>query len=79
MQFILYASGANRGLLLDQSSTSVMTGTMLPQKNEPGGLYTPSMITGTYAATTASSATTSVDPVADNLLLTWVMLPIPGA
>jgi hypothetical protein len=72
MQFILYASGANRGLLLDQSSTSVMTGTMLPQKAEPGGLYTPSMITSTYAATTASSATTSVDPVADNLWLSWV-------
>ena len=75
MQFILYASGANRGFLLEQSGTSsmsVMTGTMLPQKNEPGGLYTPSMITGTYAATTASSATTHVDPIADNLLLTWV-------
>jgi hypothetical protein len=31
LPFVLYASGANRGFLLDQKSSSVMTGTMNPQ------------------------------------------------
>jgi hypothetical protein len=70
MQFILYASGANRGFLLDQSSKSVMTGTMdLQLKNHTFGA---SEITGTYAAAATSSGTSGVDPIAANLLLTWV-------
>ncbi len=70
MQFILYASGANRGFLLDQSSTSVITGTMnLQLKNHTFGA---SEIAGTYAAAATSSGTSGVDPIAANLLLTWV-------
>jgi hypothetical protein len=70
MQFILYASGANRGFLLDQSTKSVMTGTMdLPLKNHTFGA---SEIAGTYAAAATSSGTSGVDPIAANLLLTWV-------
>jgi hypothetical protein len=70
MQFILYASGANRGFLLDQSSKSVMTGTMnLQLKNHTFGA---SEIVGTYAAAVTSSGTSGVDPIAANLLLTWV-------
>src|ERR1700675_2454487 len=70
MQFILYASGANRGFLLDQSTKSVMTGTMnVPLKNHTFGA---SEIAGTYAAAATSSGTSGVDPIAANLLLTWV-------
>jgi hypothetical protein len=72
MQFILYASGANRGFLLDidPSSKSVMTGTMnLQLKNHT---FSASEIVGTYAAATTASGTTNVDPIAANLLLTWV-------
>lgn len=70
MQFILYASGANRGFLLDQSSKSVMTGTMdLQLKNHT---FAASEIAGTYAAAVTSSGTSGVDPIAANLLLTWV-------
>lgn len=70
MQFILYATGPNQGFLLDQSSTSVLTGTMsLQLKNHTFGA---SEITGTYAAASTSSATNGVDAVAANLLLTWV-------
>jgi len=70
MQFILYATGANRGFLLDQSTKSVMTGTMdLPLKNHTFGA---SEIAGTYAAAVTSSGTSGVDPIAANLLLTWV-------
>jgi hypothetical protein len=70
MQFILYATGANRGFLLDQSSKSVMTGTMnLQLKNHTFGA---SEIAGTYAAAATSSGTSGVDPIAANLLLTWV-------
>jgi len=68
--FVLYASGANRGFLLDQSSSSVMTGTMYPQGNG-GGLLSGSEMTGTYAAATTGSASSGVDPLAANFLLTW--------
>ena len=67
--FILYASAANRGFLLDQSSAAVMTGTMLPQ-GKGGGLYTASETTGTFAAATTSSGTSGVVPAAANFLLT---------
>jgi hypothetical protein len=72
MQFILYASGANRGFLLDQSTTSVITGTMVPQKIPPDKAFSASLIASSYAAATADSGTTGVDPIAANLLLTWV-------
>jgi hypothetical protein len=71
LPFILYASGANRGFLLDQSSSSVMTGTMNPQ-GKTGGVLSGSEITGTFAAATASSGNSAVDPLAANFLLTWV-------
>jgi hypothetical protein len=68
--FILYASGANRGFLLDQSSPSVMTGTMIPQGNGSGVLG-PSDLASTFAAATTSSGGSGVDPLAANLLLKY--------
>jgi hypothetical protein len=67
--FVLYASGANRGFLLDQKSASVMTGTMSPQGKGGGGLSN-SELPGTYAAATTSSGSSDVVPVAANLLAT---------
>lgn len=64
---VLYASGTNRGFLLDQSSAAVMTGSMDPQD---GNVQAPSQLPGTYAAATLSSATSAVTPMAANLLLT---------
>ena len=69
LPFVLYASGANRGFLLDQSSSSVMTGTMNPQGSAVGG-FSASELTGTYAAATTSSADSTATPLAANLLLT---------
>ena len=77
LPFILYASGANRGFLLDQSSSSVMTGTMNPQ-GKTGGILSGSEITGTFAAATASSGNSVVDPLAANLLLTWANTGVSG-
>jgi hypothetical protein len=69
LTFVLYASAPNQGFLLDQSSPSVITGTMYSQlKNH---FFAESEIPGTHAAATTSSATKLVDPVADNLLLTF--------
>ena len=70
LPFVLYASGQNRGFLLDQSSASVMTGTMSPQGKGNGNLAA-SELPGTYAGATTSSATSAVDPIAANLLLTF--------
>ncbi len=70
LPFVLYASGQNRGFLLDQSSVSVMTGTMSPQQGKGGGFFGPSELPGTYAAATTSSGTSAVTPIAANLLLT---------
>jgi hypothetical protein len=68
--FVLYASGANRGFLLDQSSSAVMTGTMDPQPTKAVN-YTPSELPGTYAAATISNSnSTLVQPVVQSLLLT---------
>jgi hypothetical protein len=74
LPFVLYASAANQGFLLDQSSPSVMTGTMVLQTipKAQQGFFSASNIPGTYAAATTSSATSGVDPIAANLLLTWV-------
>jgi len=69
LPFVLYASGANRGFLLDQSSSSVMTGTMNPQGTDVGG-FSASELPGTYAAVTTSSGDAAVAPLAANLLLT---------
>jgi hypothetical protein len=68
--FVLYASGANAGFLLDQSSSSVMTGTMNPQGNL-GIELSGSEFPGTYAAATTQSASPGVSPIAANLFATW--------
>jgi hypothetical protein len=69
LPFVLYASGANRGFLLDQSSPAVITGSMEPQL--PAGFnYTPSELPGTYAAATIANSDSGVEPVVQNLLLT---------
>ena len=66
--FVFYASGANRGFLLDQSSAAVMTGAMDPQNNNI--TFAPSELPGTYAVGTVSNATSGVVPTVANLLLT---------
>jgi hypothetical protein len=67
--FVLYASGANRGVLLDQSSAAVMAGGMDPQTGN--GSFGVSEIPGTYVAASISNATSAVIPLAANLLLTY--------
>ncbi len=70
LPFILYASGNGRGFLLDQSSTSVITGTMAPQ-GKGSGTYSASQLPSTFAAATTSSAVSGVSPLAADLLFTW--------
>jgi len=70
LPFVLYASGANRGFLLDQNSMAVMTGSMDPQLTPNGFSYTPTELPGTYAAATIVNNTSGVTPVVENLLLT---------
>jgi hypothetical protein len=70
LPFVLYASGANRGFLLDQSSPSVMTGTMNPQ-GKGSGSFAGSELPGTFGAATTSSGSLNVSPIAANLLLTF--------
>jgi hypothetical protein len=55
---VMYASGANRGFLLDQASASVMTGTMNPQTapKGSGGFFANSTAAGTYAVATSSNS-----------------------
>ncbi len=67
LPFVLYASGANRGFLLDQSSAAVMTGTMDPQTPN---VYAPSELPGTYAGATIGDSDSSLTPTVENLLLT---------
>jgi hypothetical protein len=69
LPFVLYASGQNRGFLLDQSSSSVMTGTMSPQ-GKANGYIGGSSLPGTYGAATVASGNPAVTPLAANLLLT---------
>jgi hypothetical protein len=69
LPFILYASGQNRGFLLDQSSSSVMTGTMSPQ-GKGSNFFGGSSLPGTYGAATVASGNPAVSPLAANLLLT---------
>jgi hypothetical protein len=68
--FVLYASGANRGYLLDQSSAAVMTGSMIPQAVKVSTEYAASELPGTYAAAPFSNSDPSITPVVQNLLLT---------
>jgi hypothetical protein len=73
LPFVLFLSAANTGFLLDQSSTSVMTGTLAPQI-VPTDLvtYAPSELPSTFAAATTSCGVS--DPncaLVANLLLTW--------
>src|SRR6202521_86496 len=58
LPFVVYASGANRGFLLDQSSSSVMTGTMNPQ-GKSGGAFAGSELPGTFCAATTSSGSSA--------------------
>jgi hypothetical protein len=67
VHFVLYLSAANRGFLLDQSSTSVYTGSMDPQ---PGSGFAVSEMSGTFDAATGSSGTSGASQVAMNLLMT---------
>jgi hypothetical protein len=68
LPFVLYASGANRGFLLDQSA-SVIAGTMYAQGKN--ALLGGSELPGTYAVATTNSGTSGVDPIAANLLFTF--------
>jgi hypothetical protein len=68
LTFVLYATGANRGFLLDQSSSSVMTGTMNPQ-GKGSGAFAASELSGPYAAATTAGASSGLTPIAANLLL----------
>lgn len=70
LPFVLYASGQNRGFLLDQSSSSVMTGTMNPQ-GKGGGAFANSELPGTFAAASTSSGNSTVAPIAANMLLVY--------
>jgi hypothetical protein len=70
LTFVLYASGANRGFLLDQNSMAVMTGSMEPQLTPANFSYTPTELPGPYAAATIPNNTFGVTPVVQNLLLT---------
>lgn len=60
--FILYASGANRGFLLDQSTAAVITGTMNLQTafKQNFGSFAQSEATGTYAVATNSNSVPNV-------------------
>jgi hypothetical protein len=69
LPFVLYASGQNRGFLLDQSSSSVMTGTMNPQGK--GAPFADSELPGMFAAATTSTGNSTVIPTAANLLLVF--------
>ncbi len=68
LPFVLYASGANRGFLLDQSS-AVIAGTMNPQ-GAGNGAFDPTELPGTYAAASTNSGIAAADPIAANFLLT---------
>ena len=75
--FVWYASGANRGYLLDQSSTAVITGTMNVQSGLKANLgsFSASEASGTYAVTTNSNTLSTCSSLTScyvtmNLLLT---------
>lgn len=72
LPFVLYATGANSGFLLDQSSQAVITGTMTqqtgPKQNK--GTFANSSMTGTFALATSSNSVPTQASVTMNLLLT---------
>jgi hypothetical protein len=73
LPFILYATGANSGFLLDQSSPAVIAGTMNSQTGppqNPGGAFANSSMTGTFALATNGDNIVTQNPVTMNLLLT---------
>ncbi len=69
LPFVLYASEANSGFLLDQSS-AVITGTMTAQSNSVFESFQPAALPGTFAVATASNSLPSIAPLTMNLLLT---------
>ena len=73
LPFVFYATGANRGFLLDQSSSAVMVGAMEPQASSSSvsGTFADSALPGTFAAATVSNGSSGVNPLATNLLLTF--------
>jgi hypothetical protein len=71
LPFVWYASGNGKGFLLDQSSQSVITGTLTPPGKAPNLGFAPSELSGTFAAATTSSGASGVSPIAANLLLTF--------
>ena len=71
LPFVLYASGANRGFLLDQSSSAVMTGRMDPQPAKASGSYSASGLPGTFAAASVGNSDSSLAPFVQNLLFTF--------
>jgi hypothetical protein len=81
--FVLYASGANRGFLLDQSSSAVMTGTMNQQSSPNGGFFANSTAVGTYAVATSSNSVANISGCAQlpacfatmNLVVTTPVVP----
>jgi flagellin-like hook-associated protein FlgL len=84
LPFVLYASGANSGFLLEcnlqppacgtnqNTDTSVMTGTMTLQETIPSpfGLSS-SELPGTFAVATTVSGSSTISPIAANLFATW--------
>jgi hypothetical protein len=72
LTFVLYASGANRGFLLDQSSSAVVTGAMIPQvgPKQNSGIFANTLLPGTYAVATNRNDSASIAPLTMNLLLT---------
>lgn len=70
LPFVLYASGANRGFLLDQSSPAVMTGTMHPEPTIKDFFYAASELPGTYASASVPNSNSTATPAVENLLLT---------
>jgi len=71
--FVLYASAANRGFLLDQSSSAVITGTMYSQTapKQNNFDFANTLLPGTYAVASNSNSSSSIAPLAMNLLLTF--------
>jgi hypothetical protein len=70
--FVLYASGANSGYLLDPSSTAVITGTMNAQTGPKAnfGQFASSSASGPYSVATTSNSVSSIPPLTMNLVLT---------
>jgi len=73
LPFVFYATGANRGFLLDQSSAAVLAGGMDVQGTNLAGIFAGSTLPGTYAVATVGDAGSGVTPQAANLLLTYTV------